>query len=331
MPFCTECGKKLAEGELCNCETAQDKASKAEPAVEAPKAEPAATENAPKAKDAAADSAPKAEAVTADKAPKTGKPKKKVKVIATLIAILIVAIIVLVLVLTARPYMKPVKDFMAQVNKQNTNHTELIQSLMPDFGAKELKKVCKKMKKAEYFTEMQAESVTDYERYYQNANNKFGEWKLSFKFKSATELEDDDFDDIEDAVEDYYRNHLDSGVNHLEEILDNKDALETWSDFYDVSDKGAKNILEATIQYYKAYMDLEVTDAYEIRGKFIVKTPDETFETQTVKFITVKVNGDWFYYSYEDEERLSFEDEGADYFNFIRTFLNYGRLFNNAW
>lgn len=309
MAFCTKCGKQLADGEICNC-----------------------TEAAAPVETAPTKAAPQAEAPAQAEAPKAKKPKKKkTAVLAGLIAVLVLAVVILVVILTSRPYMKPIKDFMSAINNRNTSYIELTETLMPDFGAKELNKLYKKMLKSDDVVESQEDSVQTYENYYENATDAFGEWELTFELKKATKFEpnEDEFENVQDAIEDYYKNNLDSAVDYFEDILDDEDELEDWSDNYDVTEKEAKAILEAAIKYYQAYRDLEVTEVYEVKGEFIIKTADDEYDTDTCKLYMAKVNGDWVYYSLIEGD-LNFDGDDYDYFYFIRSFLRSGKLFSYA-
>lgn len=317
MAFCTKCGKELADGEVCSCETVNAEATQ----TEAPKAETPVAE------------APKAKAPAQTEAPKAEKPakKKNVGVLAGLVAVVLVVIIVLVAVLTSKPYMKPLKDFMNAINKRNTSQIELTQTLMPDFGAKEFGNLYKKMLKvnANDLEDSLEDSIEMYENYYENATDEYGEWKLTFELKKATKLEtdDDEFEAVQDAIEDYYKNNLDSGVDFFEDVLEDEDDLEDWADDRDVTEKEAKTILQAAIKYYQAYKELKVTEVYEVKGKFIIKADGEEYDTDTCKVYMAKVNGDWVYYSF-NEGSLTFDGDDNSYFSFIRSFLRKGKLFN---
>jgi len=262
----------------------------------------------------------------------TPKPaKKKTGLIAGLAAIAVVVVVVLVMVLTSKPYMKPVKDFMKQVNSHNTNYMELYQALMPDFAAKEVGKVYKQIQNSDELMENVEDSIQRYENFYENATDEFGEWKLSFEFKKAELLEDDDFENIQDAIEDYYRNNSFSySIDTWEAILDDEDDLEDYADDLDINEKQAKALLNAYISYYSVYKDVEVTEVYEVKGKFIIKADGEEMDTDTVKFYMAKVNGDWTYYAFIDGD-LSFDGDDGNYFYFIRSMLNSGKYFTGLY
>lgn len=295
MAFCTKCGKALAEGEKCTCET------------------PVATEQAPQTEKAAE--------------PK----KKKTGLIAGLVAVAVVVIVVLVMVLTAKPYMGPVKDFMKQVNGKNTDYMELYQSLMPDFAAKELGKVYKQIQNSEELMESVEDSIERYESYYENATDEYGDWKLTFEFKKAELLEDDDFENVQDNIEDYYRNnYFSTTIDNWEAILDDEDDLEDYADDLDITEKQAKALINSYISYYSIYKDVEVTEVYEVKGKFIIKADGEEMDTDTVKFYMAKVNGDWTYYSFREGD-LSFDGDNGGYFNFIYYMLGSGKYFANIY
>lgn len=295
MAFCTKCGKALAEGEKCTCET------------------PIATEQAPQTE-----------------APAEPK-KKKTGLIAGLAAVAVVVIVVLVMILTSKPYLGPVKDFVKEINGKNTDYLELYQSLMPDFAAKELGKVYKQMQNSEELMESIEDSLEMYEKYYENATDEYGDWKLTFEFKKAELLEDDEFETVQDAIEDYYRNNSFSyNIDTWEAIIDDEDDLEDFADELEMTEKQAKALLNSYIKFYSIYKDVEVTEVYEVKGKFIIKADGEEMDTDTVKFYMAKVNGDWTYYSFLEGD-LSFDGDDGSYFSFIRYMLNSGKYFANIY
>lgn len=291
MAFCTKCGKALAEGEKCTCDT------------------PVTTEQTPQSEASA-------------------KPqKKKTGLIAGVVAVAVVVIVVLVMVLTSKPYLGPIKDFMKEVNSQNTDEVELFQTLMPDFAAKEFAKVYKQLKNSDEFMEDLDESRDLYANYYENATDEYGNWKLTFELKKATLVEGDDFELLQEIIEKYYRNNsFSSKIDYFEDILDDEDALEDKADELDLSEKQTKAVLNAYINFYSAYKEVEVTEAYEVKGKFIIKSDEDEMDTELVKFYMVKVNGDWTYYSL-NEGSLYFDGDSYDYFYFIRAILRSGKYF----
>jgi len=289
MAFCTKCGKALADGEKCTCET------------------PVATEQTPQTE-------------TATAAPK----KKNTGLIAGIAAIAIVVVIVLVMVLSAKPHMEPVNDFIAAINKKNTNYIELYETLMPDFAVKPLNKLYKQMLNNEDTADYYEEKSEYYAECYEDATDEFNKWKLSFELKKETLLEDEEFENVQDNIEHYYRNKLDDTVDYYEDLLDDDDAFEDFADNNDISEKQAKSLIDAAIKYYNTYKDVEVTEAYEIKGKFIIKADGEEYDTDTVKFYVAKVNGDWVYYSFR-EGNVYFDGDASGFFSFVSDILSSGK------
>lgn len=283
MAFCTKCGKQLAEGEVCACST--------------PVVTPTPQQTEPP------------------------KKKKKPLVIIILLAIVIAAVAILVLVLTNKPYMKPVKSFMSAINKQNTDYVELQQTLIPSASAKELAKLYKQLEKSDDYAERFEENEEMYTSNYEVANDFYDNWKLSFEMKKATQLDGDELESIQDHVKDYYRDYLDSGVDYYEDVLDDEDDLEDFADDYDINEKQAKALIESIIAYRQTYKDAEVTDAYEIKGKFVIKADGEKYDTDTVKFVVAKVNGNWAFYSFNEGDMTFDDDYGC--FWFISSLFQY--------
>ncbi len=291
MAFCEKCGKPLEDGQKCTCEAAAPKAP---------------VEN------------------VAPKAPAKGKGKKGLIAVAAVI----VVVLLISLLTGGKGYMSPVEDFMSAINKKSTDVVKIYTTLMPDFAAKQFKSVYKQVLKV---VDDAADSMDDLkeelEEYYDDATDEYGKWKLTFEKKSAKKLDKDDIEEYQEECESYYENYMEGSLEYFDEILEDEDYLEDFADSLDIKEKQAKSIVKAMKKYYQAYEDLKVSAGYEVKGKFVIQADDE-FKTEYVKFIVLKVNGDWTYYGISDGD-LYFGDY-YDYFEFIEDALYDGALFTNV-
>ena len=293
MPFCTNCGKKLEENEKCTC-TAPEKT------------EPVAEEQKPKA------------------------PKSKKKfVLAGLVVVLVAVAAIAVSIVTAKPHMKPFNDFMAAINKENTSIVDLNKTLMPDFATKKYAKVYKELAKIEEYESRLESSSWSLENNYMTLTNVFGKWKLKFNLHEDKLLSGDELTNVQSRIRTYYDNNLRSDVNKYTEILNDKEKLYEYADNKDLTKRQAKSYLESLIAYYDVYKTVEVTDVYEIKGRFIIKAGRAKYDTDTLKFYIANVNGDWCLYSFR-EGSFEFDTEIDSYVYFIRNYLTSGRYFVNT-
>lgn len=293
MGFCEKCGKELTEGEVCTCTSA----------------EAVAQDNV----------------VAEEKKAET--PAKNNKMLLGIVAAVVV-VLILVIALVAggsKGYMSPLEDFMAAINKQSTDYVKVNGTLMPDFAADLYAQCHKKYMVSEDYADIYEDSMEYLEDCYDNCNDEYDKWKLSFEVKKASKLDDDDLEDIQDYLDDYFDN-LEDEVDYLEDILEDADEIEDMADDTDVSKSQFKAVLKANLKYVQAYEDLKVTAGYEVKGKFIVKAGKDEFDTETVEFRVVKINGDWTYWGLTSGS-VDFDDDENDCFSFIANYLSGKKLY----
>ena len=281
MAFCEKCGKQLADGEQCTCS--------------APVEQPAA------AKESIADSI-----------------KTKLPLIAAAAVVLVV--IGLIVSLTGKGYMKPVNDLMSAFNKKTTNSVKIMTALMPDFGAKRLDKAFDKALKSDDVADSLEDANEELEDFYEDSVDDYGKWKLTFEKKSAKKMDKDDLEEIQEYFDSFYKDNLKSVVKEYEKAMEDEDDLEEYADDLDMKEKDVKAFMKACVDYFKAYEEPKVTAGYEVKGKFIIEGERE-FKSDTVKFMMIKINGDWAYYGI-DGDKVYFEDDYEGHFSIISSILN---------
>ncbi|MBR3824909.1 MAG: hypothetical protein IKJ39_06885 [Lachnospiraceae bacterium] len=287
MAFCTKCGKELAENEVCTCQQ--------EAPVEAPQAE--------------APQAPVQEIPVAQEAPaKKPLDKKIVYGAAGVVALLLIVLIVSLA--GGKPYKKMLDEYVSLVNKKSTDVSAYQYALMADGrvkSTKELEKLTKKIyDEDDDALEDAKEAKADQ---YEDLNDEYDKWKLSYEIKSAKKMDDKDLKDYQKEAKSYYKDWIKPEIKFIENMLDDDDELEDYADELDVKEKDLKKILKTTLKQAQEFEDMEITAGYEVKVKFFVKTKDDEYKTDMVKVIVLKANGDWVYAGRaEGESRLAFEE-----------------------
>lgn len=232
-------------------------------------------------------------------------------------------------------YMGPVEDWMSFVNKRNTDAIDLMTLFNPDFSSKELDNLIDLAidysgDEYEDYMEEMAEEIEDT---YDDAEDEFEGWKISFEEKSADEIKSKDLKEYNEYIEDYYKDYLEDTVDDLEDALEEEDDIEEFADEMEISEKEAKKYIEAMIDYMKAYEEIEATEGYEVKGKFILKSDGDEYKTEYISFIVLKIDGSWVYWGLSDYDSLEFEDDDEDVFSFFfyelgsKSFINTDLLY----
>lgn len=226
-------------------------------------------------------------------------------------------------------YMGPVEDWMNFVNKRNTDPIDAMTVMAPGFSVKEFESYMGSIKKVmgDEYEDYMEEAVESMEDTYEEAEDEFEKWKISFEEKSADELKAKEIKEYNETIEDYYKDYLEDTVDELEDLLE--DDLEDFAEEMDISEKEAKSVINGMIDYMKAYEDIEATEGYEVKGKFILKSDGDTYETDYMKFIVLKIDGSWVYWGLSDYESLKFEDDDDNVFSFFFSQLRYASFYNN--
>lgn len=307
MAFCEHCGKQLADGEVCTCTAGQQAAAPEEVQGTAP----------------AGDAQP----VSGEAVPANGN-KKKLYLIAGGVAVVVILLFIIIRALISKPYMEPVEDFMKLMNKRSTSYEEIAKAKLPGFAQKKFAAVFSAAKKSDEFADRFEDAAENMADYYEDAEDEFEKWKVSFELKKAEKMDEDDLDGLKGFFEDYFDDNVEDTVDEIEDILDDEDELEEMADFMDMSEKEAKKFCKAYIDFLKAYEELKVTDGYEVKGKFIIESKDGDCKTETLTFRVLKMNGDWCYYGISDSNSYGFRGDDEGVFNFLYSSLNNRWIFN---
>ena len=227
-------------------------------------------------------------------------------------------------------YMTPVDNLMNAVNKKETDPMKLLTVMAPDFSAGEMESVMKSMMKmSDDMEDYMEDAVEEMEEMYEEIDDEFDKWKISFEESKAEKIEKDDLEDYADDIEDYYKDYLKDSVKEMEEALDDDDMLEAFAEMLDIDEKDAKSLIKSMVKYMQVYEDLKVTAGYEVKGKFILKSGKDTYETEKVKFVVLKINGSWVYMGLE-EGSLKFEEDDDYLFSFFYSQLKGSSLYSDV-
>ena len=297
MSFCEKCGKELAEGQVCDCQ---------------------------------------------------GASKKKFNPAIIVLAVFVIAIVALVIVLIVNSdggsskskkddkeekstYMDPIDNYLAVVNKKNEDYIAFNKSLMPEFSAKKFGAFMEVFTADGEYADYLEDANDQLSDYYEECDDEFKGWKLSFKKEAAEKLDADDMEDYKEYVEEYYEDYLQYTVEELEENMEDEDTLEDLAYMLDVTEEDAAKIVKAMITYMKAYEGLKVSAGYEVTGKFVLKADGETYETDSMSFVVLKVNGSWVYCGLTDYDYLGFEEDDYSVFGFFFRGLRSPKLYTDVW
>ncbi len=286
MAFCENCGKKLAEGEVCTC---------------------------------------------------TGVKKKNTAIIVSAVfavLILILAIVAVILILNKdsedkddkkekekkSSYMEPMDDFLKEFNAKNTDYVEVYAALMPEEAAELYVEVNKYFEKSDVYR-YEYEDDTDYiEECYDNLDDVYDEWKISFEKTNATKLTGEDLDSMNAVIADCYEDEMEYLADGIAEILDYD--LEETAESFEMEAEDMKKTLQKWQDYLSYYEEAEVTAAYEVTGKFLLDTDEGTYESEEVCFRFAKINGSWTFFSNESGY-FYFEDceDGSEVSELLNDYL----------
>lgn len=283
--FCEKCGKQLAEGEVCNCQTPE---------------------------------------------------KKKLNPAIIVLAVILLAIVALVVVLLLNSdggsskskkddkekeqkstYMDPIDNYLAVINKRNTDAVDFVEAMIPEFAVKKFHAMVEIYAKSDYYGDDIEDMSDDLADYYDDCDDEYDTWKISFEKKEAEKMDEDALEDYKEEVEEYYEDDLSYMVESLEEIMEDEDYLEDVADSFELSEEDARELVENMLAYYKCYEDIKVTAGYEVKGKFVLKADGETYETEYMKFVVLKIDGSWVYCGLADYGYLGFEGEDSGVFSFF--------------
>lgn len=302
MSFCTNCGRRLADGEVCTCTAPKREAA------------PGQTFNYTPNVNAAPVYAQPAPVAPAKK--KSGKPA--IFIIAAVVIIGIIAGIVIAVSGAGKGYMKPINNIVDEINKgDDANFLNLTMAGMPDFLSK-LGDVAKTIDPDGY--EDQQERFADK---FESLLDEYSKFKISFDVSSAERLDKDDLKDYEEGYADLWDDYFEDIVEKIDDY--DSDDYEDLADVFDVSVKEAKKLVSQYKDYYTTFKKIKVTDGYKVKGKYVISDGKETLnKTDSGTMYILKINGEWTIAAFKEGTSFYFDssEDGYKYYNFLQEYLN---------
>lgn len=340
MSFCPKCGSTIPEGsteKFCSTcgqpiegnvapETKNESSINTDEVIE--KGKEIVEDVAEKGKTIANDVVEKVKSVDVNEVVNDAKAgnKKAIGIIAGVVAVVVLVVIIIANVFGGGSYMDPINDYIKAINKQETDYYTFAEALKGSKITKAQKKEVNALIDSGY--EVYGDSYEDYwedyleeysdglEDIYDEVSDEYDDWKLSFETKNAEKLDSDDLEDYADDINDYYEEE----VEYYEDLLDDEDELEDFADLLDMDEDDVEKMIKAELDYYKNFVGCKVSAGYEIKGKFIVNADGDEYETEYVKLVVLKINGDWVYCGTEDY--ISIDTDGDDEAYVLNYLLN---------
>lgn len=334
MKCCPKCGKEVTNETQkfcvgCGAPLQENKENKVESAtVETQNAETAKADETPVEK--VAEPTPTTDVPYNASTQKEGLVDKiksmDVKVLAIVVVAIIAVIILFNMIFGGKAYLDPVNNYLKLLNNRNTDYVAVQTALSGDKLGNMQKDLLDILKKADAeiysdytIKDMIDESNDNLEDFYDDADDEFEKWKIKFEEKKAKKMDKDDLKDLADDLADEYEDTLDSYTDMLED----EDEIEDTADQMNIDEKDVEKFLKASIKSYEYLAEGKISEAYEVRGKFIIESKDDTLKTDTIKFVVAKIDGSWVYIP---QDHVDFDDDDDDIFYPVRRSLNNGTL-----
>ena len=244
------------------------------------------------------------------------------------VPVALVVIIIAFMLLGGGSQMSPVNDYIKLINKQEIDSHKLEYALTPDFRANLLKNVHKQTAEMDRYEDMVEDRSEYFEDIYDEINDEYDKWKIGFEVKEKEKLSKKKLEDIQENWDDYFDDYIEDSLDHYDDCLKDDDDLEDFADSMDIDEKEAEKLIKAAKKYAESFEDVKIQEAYEVKGKFTIKADKDEWESETVKLILVKINGDWAYAGLDDGDSIVFDDddEELDLFRPLFSALSRGYL-----
>ncbi len=266
MAFCENCGRPLADGEVCNCKQG-DGAQQAAP-VQA------------------------AEVQTEPVQPK--KKGKKGLAIVIVVLILAVAAGVAVFLHTANGYKKPINDITKVINNKNTDVDAVVTAVLPDFAASSYKKAMKIIKTSDDIADAFTEAEDELKDMYDTFDSEYDAgWSAKFDYTDKEKLDADEIEDLNDTYSGLYDNYFESICDEIAGF--DKYDYEDLADSLGIKTAKAKDLCKVVVNLMKEFKGAKVTEGYSLTGRLVLndKSGKTLEKSDKITINVIKFNGDW--------------------------------------
>lgn len=208
------------------------------------------------------------------------------------IAALIVIIIIVVSVVSGNGYKKPLDNICEVFNDGETDVNNIAEAFLPGFAADAFNDAYAIIKKSDDFEDAE-ESIDEYiESIYDDLEDIYGDdISVTYEIKDSERLDDDDLEDITEALEAMYESSLEDILDDLDD-MDNDDWEEV-ADNLSIKTSQAKKLGEILTDLIKEFKNPDVSDGYLLKVRIKVKGDDDKNDPDKIEVAVIKLNGDW--------------------------------------
>ena len=276
MAFCENCGRPLAEGEVCNCTQGQ-------------------TGNMPNQPGNAG----------------TAKKGKKGLLIAILVLIVAVAGGVAIILNLTNSYKKPVDKIVSLANKRTTKLDSIASAVLPDFATSSYKKAVKILKSSDDFAEAFDSAEESISELYDEFDDEYDDgWKVKFDCADKEKFDSDELENADYKYSALYSSYFESICDDIKDY--DKYDYEDIADSLGISKSKAKDLCKVAINFMNEFKNAKVTAGYTLTGRVVVndKSGDTIWKSDKMALKVIKLNGDWMidYLSLMSDEGISIWD-----------------------
>lgn len=281
MAFCENCGRPLADGEVCNC-----------------------TQNP--------DGGNVNQAVNVEQpVQNNGKKGKKGLVIAVLVLIVAVAAGIAAFLHISNGYKKPIDGIVSAVNKRTSDIDSLAAAVLPDFAASSYKKAVKIMKSSDDFSESYDEAEQAIKDVYDEFDSTYDNgWKVKFDYADKEKMEAEQLESAASSYSKLYTSYFESTCEEISGY--DKYDYEDLADSLGVSTSKAKDLCKIAVNLMNEFKDVNVTAGYTLTGRIVVSdnSSDTLWKSDKMTVKVIKFNGKWMidYLSLMDDQDVSLWD-----------------------
>ncbi len=324
MANCPNCGAPIAENEAF-CGSCGHKIEKVEPQVEQPVEQPAETGS----ENAATEMLEKGKEVANGVIEKVKSGDKKMLGIIACAAAAVVLVVVLLAVLLSGNKMDPINKYVKALNRNESDYLKLSAITLGEYGdmsadvTRMLIKCDAEYWDGETYGDLYEEYDEDLKDFYDEIEDEYGKFKVSFKKSKIKKIKLKDFEDDYDFEWEDYTEAYEDAADELKDTLKDSDEIEDFADEYGISEKEAKKILNAQMDFCKKLSKSKLTNIYEIKGKFIVKADGDEYKSETVSLFVGKVSGEWVLLECDGSIYFEDDEEGMleDLFSWFEEFM----------